>query len=247
MSTTEALLRYSELDSSRFSVSIFRAELTQPAQVALALEEAERSGADLLFIRCPSSSVEVAQELERRGAELMDTLVLYACLVERALPAAPLRATVRAFQPADLAALAQVARAAFSGFAGHYHADPRLDAGKATEGYVEWFERSTRAAERSVLVAEWQAAPAGFLTLRRATAAAPACIELNAVAPAAQGNGLYDSLVKAALADCRAHQEQVVEVSTQLANVAPQKVWVRNGFEPKAAHYTFHYWPSGNR
>jgi hypothetical protein len=63
----------------------------------------------------------------------------------------------------------------------------------------------------------------------------------------AQGNGLYDALVKGALADCRVHGEQCVKVSTQLANLAPQKVWVRSGFELEQAHYTFHYWLSGKR
>lgn len=247
MSTTESLLRHSFVDSQRFSLPIYRAELAHPDEVLRVLAEAERAEAALLFIRCPCANIQIAQELERCGAVLMDTLVSYAARLDRSLPAGEPRAVVRAFEAGDLPVLRAGARAAFSGYAGHYHADARLEPAAATEGYVEWFERSTVDPKVRVLVAEWRGQPAGFLTLRRADASGAARIELNAVLPAAQGNGLYDALVKAALADCRAHREQRVQVSTQLSNIASQKVWVRNGFELEHAHYTFHYWLSGRR
>ena len=67
-------------------------------------------------------------------------------------------------------------------------------------------------------------------------------IVLNAVRPESQGHGLYPALVIAAL-----HRSVELEavrciVSTQVGNVAAQKVWVRTGFEPSHAVHTFHLW-----
>jgi len=31
-------------------------------------------------------------------------------------------------------------------------------------------------------------------------------------------------------------------ISTQITNVAVQKVWIRLGFEPSKSYYTFHKW-----
>jgi hypothetical protein len=33
-------------------------------------------------------------------------------------------------------------------------------------------------------------------------------------------------------------------VSTQITNLAVQKVWVRQGFELTGSYYTFHLWPT---
>jgi GNAT superfamily N-acetyltransferase len=195
----------------------------------------------MLIVRCPVGAAAAAHELERHGFHLMDTLVYFkgetahfdGRVSSSAIP-------IRPFRQADLAPLERTAREAFTGFKGHYHADERLDPAAATEGYVERFLRSTRDPRFGILVAELEARPVGFLTLRRESDAAE--IELNAVAPAAQGRGIYDAMVKAAGLAARTGGAAHLTVSTPISNVAPQRVWVRNGLNLEKAFYTFHGW-----
>ena len=67
-------------------------------------------------------------------------------------------------------------------------------------------------------------------------------IVLNAVHPGAQRTGLYGALVEAALGWARRAGASKVVVSTQVNNVAPQRAWVRHGFEPACSLHTFHLW-----
>jgi GNAT superfamily N-acetyltransferase len=228
---------YSDLDSRRFGRRIARVLVESAAQARAAVAQAREEGVEMLIARCPAHRLEAAQELERGGCLLMDTLVYYTGKTARFLEAPP---GVRFFGEGDLAPLEAVARDGFSGYRGHYHADPRLDGAAATEGYVERFRLSTGDARFAIFVVELEGRAAGFLTLNHSQD--PADIELNAVAPTAQGRGLYDALVKAAGCAARERGRLEITVSTQLDNLAPQKVWVRNGLEPHHALYTFHGW-----
>lgn len=228
---------FSELDSGRFGKKIYRVLVHDAAGARAAAEFCRRERVDMLIARCPVDALPAAQALEHAGLFLTDTLVYFTGKTSR-FTGAP--AGVRPFAAADLAALEAVARAGFTGYVGHYHADPRLDAAAATEGYVERFRISTGLPNFSVFVADFAGEPAGFLTLNLGEE--PANIELNAVARAAQGRGLYDTLVKAAGHAARAAGREQITVSTQINNFAPQRVWARNGLEPHRAFYTFHGW-----
>lgn len=230
----------SELDSHRFGRRIFRVHVENAAEARDAVEAARRERAEMLIARCPVTALDATHALERAGFLLMDTLVYYTGKAARFVeaPVVP-GVTLRPFAPADLGALEAVARIGFTSYAGHYHADPRLDAATATEGYVDWLRRSTDAAAVSVIVAELDGRPVGFLTLRHGE---PADIELNAVAPEARGRGIYDGLVKAAGRLARERGSTSITVSTQINNFTPQRVWTRNGLQPDRAFYTFHGW-----
>jgi GNAT superfamily N-acetyltransferase len=240
---TTSRVRYSEIDTKRFGRRIFRAALDCPEDVALVWQECAAAGAEMLIVRCSSTRTDVAQQVETRGARLMDTIVCF----ERDLAREPQAVTtssvvVRAGAGGDLPVLETTAREAFTGYLGHYHADPRLDGRLATEGYVDWFRHTTAAPDHLVLVALLSDVPVGFLSLRFGANEEAADIALNAVAPSAQRKGVYDALVKGALRECERRAVGQVRAATQLQNIAPQKVWIRNGFEPLKSEYTFHQW-----
>jgi GNAT superfamily N-acetyltransferase len=65
---------------------------------------------------------------------------------------------------------------------------------------------------------------------------------LNAVAPAAQGRGLYRALLLEALRWCEGRGATRMVISTQLTNLGVQRVWCLLGFVPSHAFYTFHCW-----
>jgi len=126
----------SEVDSSRFGVSVARAHVTAD-NFSRVLEFCAAKKIRLLIARCATSELRVAQKLESLGSLLADTLVYYSFdLSKRTIPEDFPRAVVRKIVPGDEVHVERVATAAFQGYYGHYHADPNLDPKKCDEGYV---------------------------------------------------------------------------------------------------------------
>jgi ribosomal protein S18 acetylase RimI-like enzyme len=199
---------------------------------------------NLLIARCSTKELYTAQKMESLGSLLMDTLVYYGFdLVKRTIPDDSPRSHLRKFVPEDKTQIENVAAAAFAGYYGHYHADPRLDPKKCDEGYVSWAVRSctSKQVADEVLVAERENKIVGFLTLRLNS---PKEVEgvLFGVTPEAQGVGIGRSLMVEGLKWCNDQQAKEMVISTQVTNVAVQKVWCRVGFEPTHSYYTFHKW-----
>jgi ribosomal protein S18 acetylase RimI-like enzyme len=65
---------------------------------------------------------------------------------------------------------------------------------------------------------------------------------LFGVAPEGQGIGVGRSLMLNGLELCKKKQARRMLISTQVTNVAVQRVWCRVGFEPAYSYYTFHRW-----
>jgi len=230
---------YSDLDSRRFGIRIFRARVDDVPAAADLLQFAQSADLDLLIVRCPVEAIATAQALERSGAFLTDTLVYYRGSTDKFEPSPT--ACVRLCQTGDRAALEAVARASFSTFFGHYHADPRLDPVAATEGYVQWASSGLTDPASVVLVCETEGRLSGFLTAKNLDGKTWEVL-LNGVAPEFQHRGLYAALFREIGRRARAQGASQVLVSTQLANMAPQKVWTRAGLEPDHAVHTFHWW-----
>ena len=239
---------FSEVDSERFGVRVARAHVDgNNLQQAVEFCAAERI--NLLIARCPTTELHAAQKMEGLGFSLMDTLVYYSFdLTKRAIPDRSSEAHVRKFVLEDKAQIERVAAGAFKGYHGHYHADPRLDPKKCDEGYVSWAVRSytSKQVATEVLVAEREKKIVGFLTLRLngPKLNSPKEVEgvLFAVAPEAQGTGVGHSLLAEGLKWCKEQRASDMVISTQVTNLAVQRVWCRVGFEPAHSYYTFHKW-----
>jgi GNAT superfamily N-acetyltransferase len=235
------LATYSALDSKRFGIRVFRGRVDSVAAVAELMQFSRSADLDLLIVRCPVEAVATAQALERAGGVLTDTLVYYRGPTSRFAPSPGPASGVRLCQEADRAALEAIARASFTGFFGHYHADPRLDQAAATEGYVQWASSALADALSVVLVSETEGRLSGFLTAKKLDAKTWEIL-LNGVAPEFQRRGIYAALFREIGCRARAQGASEVLVSTQLSNLAPQKVWTRAGLELDHALYTFHWW-----
>jgi GNAT superfamily N-acetyltransferase len=232
---------YSALDSRRFGIRAFRAQADAVAAAARLMDFAHAQDLDLLIVRCPSEAVDVAQALERAGCFLTDTLVYYRGET-RPFEPFPARGTrIRPYQAADHAALESCAGAAFHGFRGHYHMDGRLDPAAATAGYVEWAISATTDPACVVLVAETEERLSGFLTAKKLDKDTWEVL-LNGVSPEFQRRGIYTALFTDI--GTRAQQAGASElvISTQLTNLAPQRVWTGCGLQLDHALYTFHWW-----
>jgi GNAT superfamily N-acetyltransferase len=232
---------YSALDSQRFGIRVFRARVEEASAAADLMQFVRSADLDLLIVRCPVQAMAAAQALERAGCFLTDTLVYYRGATRNFEPPPANSTGVRLGQATDRTSVEVVARASFSGFFGHYHADPRLDPDAATEGYVEWACSALADPASVVLISETDGRVSGFLTAKKLDGKTWEIL-LNGVAPEFQRRGIYTALFREIGCRARAQGASEVLVSTQLANLAPQKVWTRAGLALDHALYTFHWW-----
>ncbi len=234
----------SAIDEARFGVRIARIHDLTPDSLEETLQFCRANSVQMLIARVLDQHIRFVQQLEDLGFRLMDTLVYYRRdLLRTPLPETQDAALIRAVRPNEETVVREIAAQSFQGYFGHYHADPRLDQAACDAAYISWAERSCtdRSLADEVLVAELDGQLVGFLTLRR-NVPEQTEIVLNGVTPAAQGRGVYRELVSRALQQGAAWAAQEIIVSTQIVNLAPQKVWVRLGFEPYRFYYTFHKW-----
>lgn len=232
------------LEMKRFGVvaaKVIDATAT-PEAIAAAARAKE---VQLVTARVDVSDLPRVHSLEAAGYQLMDTLVYYRRKLEDLPPTPPLSKGVilRQAVPEDATSVAKLAQAAFTGYIGHYHADPRLNDTAADAAYVEWAETSTQrvSPDAPVLLAEMSKTVVGFLTLRR-NSAEEVEIVLNAVDSANEGQGIYTALVASSLVLFKEAGIDRIITSTQVNNYTVQKVWSRLGFFHFRSFYTFHKW-----
>jgi GNAT superfamily N-acetyltransferase len=239
-----SIVELSALDEERFGIRTAKAVIGDESGVREAIESARALGARMFIVRCRTNDVHTAQKLEKSGCELMDVLVYFSRdLQKHPIAGEKPRVTIRTVRESDSSEVAAVARASFAGYFGHYHADPRLDRAKADEVYVSWAHRSCvdREVANEVLIAEHEDEIVGFATLRLNTPSEGEGV-LFAVLPSAQGRGIYRSFMLRGMEWCAEQGASTMVVSTQITNIAVQKVWTRLGFEPHKSYLTFHRW-----
>lgn len=234
----------SAIDRERFGVATAKAALDAGDSAAAMAHWCQSRGAQLLVARCPTGATALVQELERGGAFLCDTLLYYTRKALRAhQPALPDGYTWRLATAADAAAVEALARLTFAGYAGHYHADARLVKADCDAVYADWAANSCRskAVADDVILLEAQGEVAAFATLKDRGAPLFEGV-LFGVHPGHQGRGLYQNLMQLAQDWGLQRGFGAMTVSTQVVNLAVQKVWCRLGFEPSGSYYTFHQW-----
>ena len=237
-------IKLNDLETARFGV--ITAHVVDPdAPIELINAAASAKDVDMVIARVDVGQPGRVHMLEADGYRLMDSLVYYSRPLEDVAFSTPLPkgVTIRLATPGDAPEVADVARAAFQNYIGHYHADPRLDRAMADEAYVQWAEHSiTNLSDTApAIVAEDDGKIVGFLTLRR-NSAEEVEIVLNAIAPSAQRGGIYRNLLTRSIMEGRSLARHRIIVSTQVNNFAVQRVWVRHGFTLYRGLYTFHKW-----
>ncbi len=244
MATSSLQVALSAIDEERFGIRAARAMGVTRDTLPALLDFCRTQEVKFLIARCPASELAAAQAMETHGFILTDTLVYYARnLVKSPIPTDTGEVPVRPIRPGEEEQVKSIAAESFQGYFGHYHADPRLDRAKCDETYTSWAVRScvSHDVADEVLVADDNGKLLGFATLRLNTAEEGEGV-LFGVAPAAQGRGIYRSFMVRSMQWFLAQGRTRQVVSTQITNVAVQKVWTRVGFELSHAYYTFHKW-----
>jgi GNAT superfamily N-acetyltransferase len=236
-------IQLSALDEERFGVRTAKVSSFTLNQLPAVMDFCRSNQVKFLIARCSADELQTAQAMEEQGFSLMDTLVYYSRNLAH-VPIPPLSdvLTVRPVRD-EAGQVSAIAARAFRGYGGHYHADPHLELEKCDAVYESWAHRScvSREVAHEVLVAEREGEIVGFATLRKHSAEAGE-VPLYGVDPSIQGHGIGRGLIIGALRWCESQNIAKMFISTQITNLSSQKVWVRLGFEPTQAHYTFHKW-----
>jgi len=234
----------SEIDARRFGIITAKAFLDQSDQVNDVMNWCIEKKAELLIARTPVENITLAQDMEAAGSSLADTLIYYKNQNFQDMPFAAADGYSWRFATAsDAEEVGQLSGRIFKNYQGHYHADRRLNKSDCDEVYVSWAVNSCldKNIADTMLVISFNQKIAGFLTLK--TIDRETCeIVLNGVDPDFQNQGIYSLLIRLAKKWATEHQFRQIVVSTQLNNLAVQKVWCRHGFEPHKSFYTFHKW-----
>ena len=238
-------LHLSELDLKRFGIPVAIATSIETSKDVNQIHEfCMENSVELSIARVSSANLREVQQMESDGYRLMDTLVYYAFkYAKKSIPEDKGTHHLRPVTQDDIDAVTKIATASFEGYYGHYHADPKLPDDKCDEVYVDWASKSVQSRDIAdeVLVVDKDGRLDGFATLRKNDNIDGEGV-LFGVAPHAQGQGIYRSMMIHGMRWC---QEQGVEkmiVSTQITNIAVQKVWARLGFEMDRSYYTLHKW-----
>jgi len=238
------LVSLSSIDEERFGIRTARASGITLTALPHVLEFCRAKDVKFLIARCPVTELSAAQAMEREGFSLMDTLIYYTRdLAKLPIPPDRGKVPVRPIHAGEEEQVRVIAAASFKGYFGHYHADPRLDRAKCDEVYTSWAVRSclSREMAHEVLVADDAGQLMGFATLRLNSEEEGEGV-LFGVAPEAQGRGIYRSFMIRSMEWFLAQGRTRQVVSTQIINIAVQKVWTRVGFVPSHAFFTFHKW-----
>jgi ribosomal protein S18 acetylase RimI-like enzyme len=234
----------SALDRERFGYNIARAMQVTGENVSQVLEFCHDQKVEMLIARCNTSEIDTVQFLEKAGFLLMDTLVYDVFDTrKRAVPSDTPTVTLRTYRHDDYEQLQAVARLAFHGHFGHYHADKRLDPRKADDVYTSWIQRccESREVADDIIVAEDQGKIVAFAPLR-IQAEQEGEMLVGAVLPDYQGRGIFRSCTVATLQWFDQRQIPVIWLSTLINNLPIRKIVTRLGFEPAHSFYTFHKW-----
>lgn len=239
-------LRIPPLYAERFGVRVALLDRVKLSTLDAVLAHCTQEDVRLLIARCAVDDLPGVHALEDAGAHLMDTLVYFRRKLgpdAQPLPEPDPEVTIRPARPEDADRVEAIAAAAFTGYDGHFHADPRLARAACDAVYTSWARTSvlSREVADEVLVAEIDGKVAGFITLKFAvpeTGEGP----LYGVAPEYQGRGLGRAMMAHGLHWFQARRAIRMQMSTQVTNTRSQRVWARLGFAPSHAYYTFHRW-----
>jgi GNAT superfamily N-acetyltransferase len=181
--------------------------------------------------------------MENVNFRLMDTQIEY----ERVYDKQQVRdikdnCILRPARKEDLDFIKEIASNSFSKT--RFHADPNLGIEASNRLYEIWLEKSVNQdfADR-VIVAEVDNEPVGFATWKLGNVGhcQMGRLELTAVSEKARNRGIYTSIVNEGI---KWYQDKAdgVYTSTQINNIAGQRVWIKLGFTLKNNWYVFHGW-----
>jgi ribosomal protein S18 acetylase RimI-like enzyme len=203
----------------------------------------------LLCARLPATDGARVRALEEAGFHLMECYLTLRHALD-SLPSSLEEAGISPATPAELPALRRIAAESFQ--YSRFHMDPHIGREKAALTPSEWVENAVKGGDKTVLIVRApKASPkaiveeeiAGFVCIRIPSGSGvkkTGVLDLIAVHPDYQGQGLGLALTRACLETCRREGCDSVEVGTQAHNIPSIRLYETAGFRLSGAAYSYH-------
>jgi dTDP-4-amino-4,6-dideoxy-D-galactose acyltransferase len=235
-----ALCCYLEWDSQFFGLRIARANVHRLTVDTLHEMQSwcDSQRIDCLYFLADCDDAKTVELAEQAAFHLVDVRVTLSMKAASRRRADQVPSWVRAFRAEDLPILRGIARVSHRDSRFYY--DGNFPHALCDGLYETWIEKSTQEYAQAVLVAEFQNQAAGYITCHRDARAGQ--IGLFAVAGHAQGRGLGQQLVLAAVNWFEEQKRSEVTVATQGRNVRGQRLYQKCGFSTRSVQLWYHYW-----
>ncbi|MFA6222285.1 MAG: GNAT family N-acetyltransferase [Desulfomonilaceae bacterium] len=229
-------------ESRRFGILVRRYDLLGEDH-DLMIEAIRSDSPDLAIVRIPT----VRTDLIRKLQSLFSDVVIGDCLVvyERdnfklGIPGSLRNAGFRLKESdsGDVKTLDHMNASVFNGYRNHYSANPRLERFDLVEAYSEWTRSHVDSPPCKCFLALLDNDPCAFCAVR--IDHPRSMIDLNGVMPEFRGRGIYSDLLKSIIKIFIDEGCSYVTISTQVQNLAVQRVWVKEGFFMVGSYFTVH-------
>lgn len=150
------------------------------------------------------------------------------------------RLVIRAWLPADISDLRRLALDSYT--ISRFYYDGRFPSDKCADLYATWIERSCGGEADAVLVAEVDAAVAGYISCHLPEADGRATFGLIAVDDQLRRLGIGDALLAEGIAWLEERGADRISIATQGRNVGTQRFVQRQGFLTEELQLWFHKW-----
>jgi hypothetical protein len=232
-----AQIALSALDSERFGLTIARAGEIVAGDVPKVLAFCRAHAVDMVIARCEGTDHGASRALTAAGLQLVEGLVVY----RGSLVPLPPEPAVRPASAADASAVADIARAGFADYGGHYHADPRLPLAPCCDLYVDWAVRGVSGdAADAAFVAEVDGVVAAFGLWT--VSGGEVTFQLSSVASWARGRGLYRAILRRGMAWGMGQGASTVIGIVAHGTVTAHRNLIAEGLRPVGGTSTFHGW-----
>ncbi len=242
-------LVYSELDSKRFGLVIYRAIMSEIDAQAI-LKQIIDHNVDTAIIRIPTEQLLQMHKLDRTAMPMIitDTLAYYEIDLSKYQKQSPINSdldfVVAGFDHHDQ--VNSIVRETFSNYTNHYRMNPFFDNEAVTEGYQDWMRWYSEGNPDKIcwLIKRGDDvvgfAAFNFETDTKAKSDLKAKGILYGVKQSERKNGIFQDLMIYAMNYAKDRGKITLECATQIENLAVQRSWSKLGFALKRTENTIH-------
>ncbi len=238
----DTLCDFLEWDTDFFGVRIARIkeEHLTAGQISLVEDWAREESIDCIYFFCNAGDNESIFSAERMNCRLVDVRLEF----DMKLPASgattePISG-IRSSRPEDVPTLMSIAATCYR--SSRFHSDGRFPQETCDRLYARWIERSCMGYANQVLVADFNGAPAGYISCRLHPDGLGSLV-LMGVAEQARGHGLGSALMREG---SRYLQENgCVEVNLPAAqgrNITALRLYEGLGYRIRSTKLCYHKW-----
>lgn len=234
---------YSESESRRFNARIFRDKIGE-IKVRDFQQNLIDNNVDIAIIRIPSEKLDLLSKLDIIGFPFIvaDTLVYYDCKFDKYEPQ-KIRNTDIEFVKCNSnhsRLIEELTGRIFPNYTSHYNSNSILEKNLILEGYKEWASGYVNSEGKIAFLVKRNGEYIGFATCSWDNTTKSCEGVLYGVKSEHSGCGVYSDIIRFTQDYFKQLGFERMFVSTQIQNVAVQKVWAREGFSLLESYNTIH-------